>query len=114
MNDFEYHRPATIADATRAIAATADGRYLGGGMSLLPAMKLGLSAPSDLVDLSRVDGLRGACVDAGRLHVGAGTTHAAVAASDVVRGAIPWPNLSASRMTASTSGSAFPGPAMSL
>ena len=89
MNDFEYHRPATIADATRAIAATADGRYLGGGMSLLPAMKLGLSAPSDLVDLSRVDGLRGACVDAGRLHVGAGTTHAAVAASDVVRGAIP-------------------------
>jgi carbon-monoxide dehydrogenase medium subunit len=89
MNDFEFHRPATIADATRAIAATADGRYLGGGMSLLPAMKLGLSAPTDLVDLSRVDGLRGACVDAGRLHVGAGTTHAAVAASDVVRGAIP-------------------------
>jgi carbon-monoxide dehydrogenase medium subunit len=52
-------------------------------------MKLGLSAPSDLVDLSRVDGLRGTCADAGLLHVGAGTTHAAVASSEVVRDAIP-------------------------
>jgi carbon-monoxide dehydrogenase medium subunit len=89
MNDFDFHTPATVADATRAIGAAADGRYLAGGQSLLPAMKMGLSAPSDLVALSGIAQLQGIRVQAGVLHVGAGTTHATVAASEVVRGAIP-------------------------
>ncbi len=89
MNDFQFHRPATVADATRALAGTDDGRFLAGGQSLLPAMKMGLSAPSDLVALSQIPQLKGIRVEAGTLVVGAGTSHAAVAASDVVRGAIP-------------------------
>ena len=89
MNDFELHRPATVEAATRAIVGTADGRYLAGGQSLLPAMKLGLSAPSDLVDLSRIDALRGIRADGGTIVVGAGAPHAAVAASGVVRASIP-------------------------
>jgi carbon-monoxide dehydrogenase medium subunit len=89
MNDFQFHRPATVADAIHALAGTDDGRFLAGGQSLLPAMKMGLSAPSDLVELSRIPHLTGIRVEAGALVVGAGTSHAAVAASEVVRGAIP-------------------------
>jgi carbon-monoxide dehydrogenase medium subunit len=89
MNNFQFHRPATVADAVRALAGTNDGRFLAGGQSLLPAMKMGQSAPSDLVELARIPQLKGIRVEAGALVVGAGTSHAAVAASEVVRGAIP-------------------------
>ncbi len=89
MNDFEYHRPASVADATRLLGAAADGRYLGGGQSLLPAMKMGLSAPSDLVEVVRIPQLKGIRVDGATLVVGAGTTHAEVAASADVRRTIP-------------------------
>jgi carbon-monoxide dehydrogenase medium subunit len=89
MNDFEYHRPAAVADATRLLGAAADGRYLAGGQSLLPAMKMGLSAPSDLVDVTRIAQLKGIRVDAGTVTIGAGTSHSEVAASADVRRAIP-------------------------
>jgi carbon-monoxide dehydrogenase medium subunit len=89
MNDFQLHRPSTVAEAVGALAASVDGRFLAGGQSLLPAMKMGLSTPSDLIALERVAPLRGIALDGGLLRIGAGTTHAAVAASDAVRGAIP-------------------------
>lgn len=89
MNDFEFHRPATVADALAAFAGRDDARFLAGGQSLLPSMKLGLSAPSDLVDLSRVEGLSGIRVQGNALVVGATTTHAAVAASPEVARALP-------------------------
>jgi carbon-monoxide dehydrogenase medium subunit len=89
MNDFEYHRPATVADATRLLGAAADGRYLAGGQSLLPAMKMGLSAPSDLVEVVRIPQLKGIRLDRGALVVGAGATHAEIAGSAEVRRAIP-------------------------
>lgn len=89
MNDFEFHRPATVADAARLLAAAPDGRYLAGGQSLLPAMKLGLSAPDTLVSLTAIAALRGIRVDGDTLVIGAGTPHAAVAASDTVKRTIP-------------------------
>ena len=89
MNDFEYHRPVSVADATRLLGAAADGRYIAGGQSLLPAMKMGLSAPSDLVDVTRIAQLKGIRVDAGTVTIGARTSHSEVAASADVRRAIP-------------------------
>ena len=89
MQGFEYHRPASVADAVRAVGAAADGRPLAGGQSLLAAMKLGLSAPSDLIDLSRIDELRGVRVEGDRVVIGAMTTHAAVAASPELQRLIP-------------------------
>jgi len=89
MNDFEFHRPASVADALGLMAAAADGRYLAGGQSLLPAMKMGLSMPTDLVELSRVAGLSGITVADGAVRIGAATRHTEVAASAQVRDAIP-------------------------
>ena len=88
MQAFAYSTPTTVADALRAGAAE-DAKYLGGGQSLLPSMKLGLNAPASLVDLGGIAELQGIKVDGGNVIIGAGTTHAAVAASPEVQKAIP-------------------------
>ncbi|MBN8508565.1 MAG: xanthine dehydrogenase family protein subunit M [Burkholderiales bacterium] len=88
MNPFDFHRPASVADAVRLRAAADDANYLAGGQSLLPTMKLGLAAPSALVDLARA-GLAGITRQGETLRIGATTTHAAVAASSEVQQAIP-------------------------
>ncbi|CAD5372498.1 Carbon monoxide dehydrogenase medium chain [Rubrivivax sp. A210] len=88
MQAFAYTRPATLADALRA-AAQDDVRPIAGGQTLLQAMKLGLMAPAALVDLGGLAELQGIQVDRGTVTIGAGVSHAAVAASAAVRRAIP-------------------------
>jgi aerobic carbon-monoxide dehydrogenase medium subunit len=88
MQAFAYQAPTTLGDAARA-AAPGDARFVAGGQSLIPAMKLGLSAPALLVDLGSVAELKGISVSATAVTIGAGTTHAEVAASSAVLRAIP-------------------------
>ena len=88
MNTFDFHRPASVADAVRLRAASDEASYLAGGQSLLPTMKLGLAAPSALVDLARA-GLAGIARQGDALRIGAMTPHAAVAASADVLQAVP-------------------------
>ena len=89
MTPFTYHRPRSLADAASALAGATDGRFVAGGQSLLGAIKLGLAAPSDLVDLGAIAELRGISRSASALRIGAGASHASVAASADVRAAIP-------------------------
>jgi carbon-monoxide dehydrogenase medium subunit len=89
MNTFGFHRPSSIAAAEAARRDMVDAIYIAGGQSLLGAMKLGLAAPSDLVDLGRVPGLAGIEVVTGALRIGAMSSHAAVAASPEVQRHIP-------------------------
>ncbi len=89
MNAFEFHRPASVADASKAILSSDDGRFIAGGQSLLPTMKFGLSAPADLVALAAISELSGIRVQGASLRIGAMTTHASVAASDDVKRSIP-------------------------
>ena len=89
MTPFGFHRPASAASAVQLHDKRDDARYLAGGQSLLPAMKLGLAAPSDLIDLSLLPGANAIAVEAGALRIGAMTPHAAVAASADVRKHIP-------------------------
>ena len=56
MKNFEYIRPATIADAIAA-AAEPGAAYLAGGTNLLDLMKGGIARPDRLVDVSRLPGL---------------------------------------------------------
>lgn len=86
---FELHRPETLDEAVRLLAADADAKALAGGHSLLPAMKLRLASPSALVDLSRIAGLDGIALDGDLLVIGSRATHASVAASQTVRSSCP-------------------------
>ena len=89
MYEFEYHRPASIDEASKILASNDEAKLLAGGMTLLPTMKLRLAQPSDLVDLSDIDALRGIKMDGDVVEIGAMTSHADVAMSDVVQSAIP-------------------------
>jgi carbon-monoxide dehydrogenase medium subunit len=89
MYQFNYHRPATLADAAARIGSNPDAKLLAGGQTLIAAMKLRLSAPPDLVDLGNVSELRGICLDGNDVVIGAMTRHAEVAASNDVMQRIP-------------------------
>ena len=52
MRDFNYYRPAKVADAVKLIKKATNGKLMSGGMTLIPTMKQGLAAPSDIVDLT--------------------------------------------------------------
>ena len=89
MNDFAFQRPASLAEAVAALKAGGEPKLLAGGQSLLPILKLGLASPTALVSLAALAELRGVKVDGKELVVGAGTTHADVAGSAVVRETVP-------------------------
>jgi len=89
MTPFAFHRPASVASAVQLRSAQGDASYLAGGQSLLPAMKLGLAGPSDLIDLSLLPGAQGISLDGGSLRIGAMTSHAAVATSAEVGKQVP-------------------------
>jgi carbon-monoxide dehydrogenase medium subunit len=86
--DFDYEKPASLADAL-ALLADGSAKPLAGGMSLIPMMKLRLAAPEKLVDLAAL-GLGGIEEgEGGWLRVGATTTHHEVESSAVLRAKCP-------------------------
>jgi aerobic carbon-monoxide dehydrogenase medium subunit len=87
MHAFHYHRPASTKDAVSL--SKDEAKYLAGGQSLVQAMKLRLSSPSDLIDLGTIKELSGIKVSGGTVEIGAMTRHADVAASPEVKKAIP-------------------------
>ena len=89
MHAFEYHRPSSTKDALALGANKEEARYLAGGQSLVQAMKLRLSSPSDLIDLGTIKELVGIKVSGSAVEIGAMTRHADVAGSKDVQKAIP-------------------------
>jgi carbon-monoxide dehydrogenase medium subunit len=89
MYAFTYHRPGSVADAASLAGQHGDGKFLAGGMTLLPTMKQRLAGPSDIIDLSKLDELRGIEVKNGTVTIKAMTRHVTVATSPEVRKAIP-------------------------
>jgi carbon-monoxide dehydrogenase medium subunit len=74
--EFDYVAPDTLDEALAALRGGEDAKLLAGGHSLLPLMKLRLAAPTLLVDLRKVPGLRGVERDNGQWRIGAMTRHA--------------------------------------
>lgn len=73
---FEYVRAETTDAAIAAIVEHGDeAKFLAGGHSLLPLMKLRLAAPSVLVDVGRLDDLRYVRDAGDHLAIGALTRH---------------------------------------
>lgn len=89
MQRFEFHRPKSVQEAVQALKKTKEGKLLAGGQSLIPVLKHDLAQPSDLISLGEIEGLSEIRLDGDTLAIGARCTHAEVASSGVVRGAIP-------------------------
>ena len=83
MQRFGYYDPTSVQKAAGIVADKPEAKFLAGGQSLIATMKLGLSAPSDLVDLAQIPELRGIKVEGGgaSITIGAMARHAEVAAS---------------------------------
>ncbi|HEX6022964.1 MAG TPA: xanthine dehydrogenase family protein subunit M [Solirubrobacter sp.] len=78
--EFDYVAPGSLDEALSALASGGeDAKPLAGGHSLIPLMKLRLAAPSLLVDLRRLDELRGVSTDGDVIRFGAMTRHHEVA-----------------------------------
>ena len=88
MHAFEYHRPSSTKDAL-SLGKNEEAKYLAGGQSLVQAMKLRLSSPTDLVDLGTIKELAGIKATGSGVEIGAMTRHADVAGSPEVKKAIP-------------------------
>ncbi|MGH8734003.1 MAG: FAD binding domain-containing protein, partial [Burkholderiales bacterium] len=88
MHAFEYHRPASTKDALN-LGKKDEARYLAGGQTLVQAMKLRLSSPTDLIDLGSLKELSFVKASASGVEIGAMTRHADVAGSKDVQKAIP-------------------------
>ena len=87
---FGYHRASSVDDAISAISAAGGGaKVIAGGQSLLPLMKLRLASADTLVDIGRLDELRGLRPQAdGGMEIGALTTYAEVLDSTALQIAI--------------------------
>jgi carbon-monoxide dehydrogenase medium subunit len=87
---FDYLRPTSLAEATRLLASHADdAKILAGGHSLVPMMKLRLSAPKILIDIGRLSELSGIHEENGTIVIGACTTHYAAETSALLRQRCP-------------------------
>ena len=89
MYEFTYHKPSSVADAVKLLSADPEARPVSGGMTLLPALKLRLSKPTALVDLSGIAELRGIKREGGTIIVGALAKHYEVATNADIKAAIP-------------------------
>ena len=89
MHNFEYFRPSSLADAEKALANRQGAKLLAGGQSLIPALKLRLNRVSLLIDLGGIQSVKGIERRGNTIAIGAMTTHAEVAESDIVKSAIP-------------------------
>jgi aerobic carbon-monoxide dehydrogenase medium subunit len=86
---FEYRRADSIEDAIGALSGDHDAKILAGGHSLLPLMRVRLSRPSMLVDISRIRDLKYVKEDGETVAIGAGTRHHDVANSEALRELCP-------------------------
>lgn len=82
---FDYYRAGSLSEAISLLQAHDGAKLLAGGHSLIPALNLRLADPGALIDIGRLDELKGITATAdGGCKIGALTVHAAVASSNLV------------------------------
>ncbi len=82
---FEYHAPLSLEEALALKREHGDdGKPLAGGQSLIPAMNFRVAQPSILIDLNKLEELRGIRKKNGALHIGAMTLQSSTEHSDLV------------------------------
>jgi carbon-monoxide dehydrogenase medium subunit len=88
MYDFTYQKPASVSDAVAALAGDPEAKVLAGGQTFIPVLKQRLNKPSKVIDLAGL-GLAGIKAEAGKITIGAMTTHYAIASSPEIQKSIP-------------------------
>ncbi len=87
---FAYAAPTTVDEVIGLLDRYGDeAKLLAGGQSLMPMLGMRLHKPSVIVDLNRVEELRGICEEEGWLKVGAMTRHSELEKSEQVRETVP-------------------------
>ena len=87
---FDYARPATLDEALELLRRHGDAaKIVSGGQSLVPALNLRLLSPEILIDIGRIDALRGITVEGGTVRIGALTRHVELMNSAVVAEKLP-------------------------
>jgi carbon-monoxide dehydrogenase medium subunit len=82
---FDYKAPTSLDEAVRLLAAAGeDAKIIAGGQSLLPVLKLRLAAPELLIDLAKIDSLKGVRDDGDAIVIGAMTPHFEVLGNPLV------------------------------
>ena len=82
---FDYKAPTSVDEALQLLAEGGDdAKIIAGGQSLLPVMKLRLAAPELLIDLAKIDSLKGVRDDGDAIVIGAMTPHFEVVGDPLV------------------------------
>jgi carbon-monoxide dehydrogenase medium subunit len=86
LREVEYARPASVQEALRLLAENDGARALAGGQTLINVMKARAASPDALVDLNRLEELKGIDLDSdGTVSIGAMVTYSEVIASAEAR-----------------------------
>jgi CO/xanthine dehydrogenase FAD-binding subunit len=86
---FDYVRPDTLAEACKILAADEDARIIAGGQTLIPMLAMRLARPTRLVDILRLQELRGIRAEADTVVIGAVTRQVEVERSEIVQRSLP-------------------------
>ena len=86
---FAYRRAKSLAEAQALFAKSPEAKFLAGGQTLIPTMKMRLASPPELIDISGLPELNFVRADDQTLTIGAGTRHHDVAVSGEVWRTIP-------------------------
>ena len=82
---FSYVRAASLGEALDLLAEYGDeASILAGGQSLMPTLNMRLSSPTVLVDINRIDDLKGISLEGGEVRIGALARHVEVMGSPIV------------------------------
>ena len=86
---FDYVRPETLAEACELLAGDEDARIIAGGQTLIPMLAMRLARPTKLVDILRLQELRGIRAEGDVLVIGAVTRQVEVERSEAAHRALP-------------------------
>ncbi len=87
---FEYHAPNTLGEAVSLLSQYGGGaKLLAGGHSLLPMMKLRFAGPEHLIDLNRIESMRGIREEGGVIRIGAMSVERDLIDSPLLREQVP-------------------------
>ena len=86
---FDYQKVKTVDEALAALG-DGNGKFLAGGHSLIPAMKLRINRPSKLVDIAGISALKGIKEEDGEVVIGAAVTHAEIVNDSGIKNRLPF------------------------